>query len=636
MNLHEQFRKDIKSIITNIDTIDTYTEDTKIEQEFKFICLYCENEYTETIHRTLMGYGCPICKKKPRKDVGKSPKVFRTRMKYIHPNLQINEDYRNSSKPISVTCKLDDYTWKIKPNDLLNGHGCPKCAGTAKKTTQSFKDELYKRNKDIEVIGEYINNSTGILCRCKIDSHIWKPTPNSLLNGKYCPKCANRNKTKSHETFKQEIEQINKNIELLSKYKGCNKDIKCKCLIDNYIWETKANLLLSGHGCPKCGRTAPLTDDEYKARVYEINKNVIILGNYVNSNTKIKVKCLIDGFIWDVKSYSLLKGSGCPKCKGLHRTHSEFLEAMKDINDNIEFMTEYVNTVTKIKCRCKKDGFIWYTRPAQLLQNVGCPKCAGMYKTTSEFKAQLKLITEYIEVIGEYTGYGKPIKCRCLIDGYEWYAKPEKLLYGRGCPNCNKSRGESMVYTWITSMSIDSLGQSRLIGLYGKDKSPLRYDYMCEVEGLKFAIEYHGVQHYKYNKFFYKDTSDMEYRHELDRKKKLFTIDNGVYFIEIPYLINNQQDVDYFMNFHLRRILMNCSELEVIPRVVIDMIIKAQDLGYKIDTLKALTSWIYSAEKVSEDLYSIRYKNSIFEDYDRTEELTLDEFIARYKIMDKN
>ena len=81
---------------------------------------------------------------------------------------------------------------------------------------------------------------------------------------------------------------------------------------------------------------------------------------------------------------------------------------------------------------------------------------------------------------------------------------------------------------------------------------------------------------------------------------------------------------------------MNCSELEVIPRVVIDMIIKAQDLGYKIDTLKALTSWIYSAEKVSEDLYSIRYKNSIFEDYDRTEELTLDEFIARYKIMDKN
>lgn len=47
------------------------------------------------------------------------------------------------------------------------------------------------------------------------------------------------------------------------------------------------------------------------------NKNVIILGRYVNAITKILVKCKIDGYEWYANPQDLLIGHGCPVCRGL-------------------------------------------------------------------------------------------------------------------------------------------------------------------------------------------------------------------------------------------------------------------------------------------------------------------------------
>lgn len=60
----------------------------------------------------------------------------------------------------------------------------------------------------------------------------------------------------TNDEFLKRFYQNNKNahnIELLSTYKGSNNKIKCRCKIDGYIWNTRANNLSSGgYGCPLC------------------------------------------------------------------------------------------------------------------------------------------------------------------------------------------------------------------------------------------------------------------------------------------------------------------------------------------------------------------------------------------------
>lgn len=46
------------------------------------------------------------------------------------------------------------------------------------------------------------------------------------------------------------------------------------------------------------------------------NKNVIIVGKYLNDKTKILVKCRMDGYEWYAYPSNLLRGKGCPVCAG--------------------------------------------------------------------------------------------------------------------------------------------------------------------------------------------------------------------------------------------------------------------------------------------------------------------------------
>ena len=60
-----------------------------------------------------------------------------------------------------------------------------------------------------------------------------------------------------------------------------------------------------------------LTHEEFMEKFYEKNENaenIDILGEYKGSKIKIKCKCEIDGYEWEIRPNDLLKGIGCPKC----------------------------------------------------------------------------------------------------------------------------------------------------------------------------------------------------------------------------------------------------------------------------------------------------------------------------------
>ena len=217
-------------------------------------------------------------------------------------------------------------------------------------THEEFMEKFKKQNKhakNIEILGTYINNETKIGCKCKVCEHEWKSTPKNLLRGAGCPKCGKKRmgqkKTKTHEQFIQELEQINPNIELLETYINAHTKIKCKCKIDGYEWTPTPNNLLIGAGCPKCAtNNNKKTHEQFLQELYKINENIEVLGTYVTDKTKIKVRCKLDGYKWTTRPHDLLKGHGCPKCK-ISKGEKRIAQYLDNLGINYIYDKPYFN-----------------------------------------------------------------------------------------------------------------------------------------------------------------------------------------------------------------------------------------------------------------------------------------------------
>ena len=199
----------------------------------------------------------------------KTHKEFIEQMKDINPNIEIIGNYEGIDVKIDCKCKIDGCIWSSKPDNLLRGKGCPKCAGVKKKTHEEFVAELKEINANINVIGKYKGNKKKIKCRCLICGDEWYPIPNALLRGTKCPKCFG-NKKKTHKEFVNQMKIVNPDIEILGKYSGALAKIKCRCMICDAIWETRPSILLSEFGCPRC----TISKGENKIEKYLKDNNI--------------------------------------------------------------------------------------------------------------------------------------------------------------------------------------------------------------------------------------------------------------------------------------------------------------------------------------------------------------------------
>ena len=255
---------------------------------------------------------------------------------------------------------------------------------------------------------------------------------------------------KTHEEFIKQIKDINPNIEIIGRYDGTGVKIDCRCKIDGCMWSSTPDNLLRGKGCPKCAGVKKKTHEEFVAELKEISPDIGVVGKYKGNKKKVKCQCLTCGDEWEPTPSALLRGTRCPKCFGnKKKTHKEFVNQMKNTNPNIEIIGKYVGALAKIKCKCMLCGNIWDTRPSVLLSNYGCPHCArtkersySPRKTHEEFVKLIREINPNIEIIEKYNGVDKKIKCRCLFCNNEWDVAPKNLYGGKGCPNCASSKGE--------------------------------------------------------------------------------------------------------------------------------------------------------------------------------------------------
>lgn len=327
----------------------------------------------------------------------KTHEEYVSEVEKINPNIEVVGKYVNSKTKILHRCQIDKYEWFVKPDHILDGHGCPKCSNCAKPTQEEYVLKVKAINPNIQVLGIYVNSSTKILHKClkKECGHEWVVRPNDVLKGYGCPKCAG-NKKRTHEEYVEMVKNINQNIEVVEKYINDNTPIKHKCNIDLYEWNASPSHILRGSGCPKCAKNAHRTQEEYTKLVQKINPDVEVLGIYVNAHTKILHKCKKDGYEWETEPNHIINGMGCPVCAkktiGPPPNYTNSIFASEYKNYFSEYMTEeqmksYMpKSEKKIPVKCPKCGYIKKIAICDLLRNgLGCYKCSDGVSYPNKF-----------------------------------------------------------------------------------------------------------------------------------------------------------------------------------------------------------------------------------------------------------
>lgn len=187
----------------------------------------------------------------------------------VQPNIEVLEEYKGTNIPITVNNRTCAHSpWNARPYTLLKGIGCPDCgkiiaSKTRTRTAQQFKNEMAQIAPTIEIIGSYTKVTDRVDVRCIKCNHIWKPVAYSLLSGKGCPHCSaikgaktrgNKLAAKTTDQFREELATKNKNIIVLGEYINNKTKLLAECRVCGNKWEVVPASLLNGHGCPICSR----------------------------------------------------------------------------------------------------------------------------------------------------------------------------------------------------------------------------------------------------------------------------------------------------------------------------------------------------------------------------------------------
>ena len=146
------------------------------------------------------------------------------------------------------------------------------------------------------------------------------------------------------------------------------------------------------------------THQEFTYDLKEVIPTISVIGEYSNCRTKVLVQCGKCGYQWLARPSDLLRGHGCPRCsKKERKTTLRFYEEVASANPNIEVLGEYINTSTKVEARCKTCGYSWLANPSTLLHGNGCPACGGTrLKTQDEFIRELAVVNPDVELLSAY------------------------------------------------------------------------------------------------------------------------------------------------------------------------------------------------------------------------------------------
>lgn len=253
---NDDFKREVKTLVGDeYSFLDPYTR-----AHDKIRCRHnkCGNVWLVKPNTFLNGTRCPNIDCIPKKPYKNRAQIEREIRNKTNDEYRMAEPYKGDGEKIFFVHRYCGTKWKIKPNDILNGHGCPKCAMTQRWSTQR--------------LASYI---TGI------------------THGEY---------------------------ELLSEYSRMLEPVKIKHNKCGSIYSVQPASFKEGHRCYNCamkqiGESRRISSDEFYERAHKLLGDDYEVSEFIARDEKVLVKHKKCGNLWKTVAMNILSGSGCPFCK---------------------------------------------------------------------------------------------------------------------------------------------------------------------------------------------------------------------------------------------------------------------------------------------------------------------------------
>lgn len=308
---------------------------------------------------------------------------------------------------------------------------------------------------------------------------------------------SDKTRLKNELKFKEKLANLKEGtFTLIGEYVNVRTKTTFKHNTCGHTWEVAPVILLNStglNGCPKCqysnrkgnlkrGSTESLID--YMKTVHNTFYEAVPETVYVNSTTKLAIKHVPCGTIFDVTPTSLKINNSCPVCsKGRRnsqmRSHKEFCEAVSLAHDKaftVLDSKQYCGANEKVVAKHEVCGTIWEVRANHLLR-LGC------------------------------------------------------------CPKCKSSKGELLVESILKTNKISFTRQKRFADC--KNFKELPFDFYIEHKDKRVAIEYDGEQHFKALDHF-GGVAKFEKTKVNDEIKNQYCLLNNIQLVRVDYTMSKQ------------------------------------------------------------------------------------------------
>lgn len=323
-------------------------------------------------------------------------------------------------------------------------------------------------------------------------------------------------------------------------YLASNKKINIICQIHGEFMQS-ADEHMRGRGCKSCGSQKYNTEKfiEEANKIHNAKYDYSLV-NYTKSSERIIIICPIHGQFNQISNNHLI-GQGCLKCSGSEKLTAEsFINKAINVHGNkYDYsLVEYVNSKVKVKIVCPKHGIFEQKPDLHTNHKNGCPKCAGVGRTTNDFinDASEKHDNKYDYSKAIFEKYNKEINIICPIHG-EFEQKPYIHLMGSGCQKCSESKGERKIALFLSNNLINFEKQKLFPdcknNLTGRD---LKFDFYIPVKNM--CIEYDGEYHYEPWRLYFDKSEAKEKFLEVKKRDKIKTQycrKRGINLLRIPY-----------------------------------------------------------------------------------------------------
>ena len=246
---------------------------------FKKVCVICpkHGEFWQLPIQHLQGHGCPKCGEiNRRQNTRKNTEWFIKKAKEVHGDKYnySKTEYIHSMSGVCITCPTHGDFW-MPPNRHLQGHGCPKCGGNEKLTTERFIEkskQVHGSKYDYSKV-EYKGNFEKVCIICPKHGEFWQYA-NQHMQGRGCPHCRQSSLEKEIRDFLDE-----EKIEYVAQKRANWLDRQS---LDFYL--PKYNIAIECQGIQHFKPSEYFGGEERYKRTIELdrNKNKICQENGIN------------------------------------------------------------------------------------------------------------------------------------------------------------------------------------------------------------------------------------------------------------------------------------------------------------------------------------------------------------------